>query len=113
MAPRSIWKGAISFGLVSIPVKTYGAISEHKSTLRMMCPTCNSPLQFKRTCPKCLKEVKWDDIVRGYEVQKGKYVSITPKDLESSRSNLDAWSRSSSSLTLISWTRSTSTQATI
>ncbi len=82
MPPRSIWKGAISFGLVSIPVKTYGAISEHKSTLRMMCPTCNSPLQFKRTCPKCLKEVKWDDIVRGYEVQKGKYVSITPKDLE-------------------------------
>ena len=47
-----------------------------------MCPTCNSPLQFKRSCPKCLKEVKWDDIVRGYEVQKGKYVSITPKDLE-------------------------------
>src|SRR3989442_5595293 len=82
MPPRAIWKGAISFGLVSIPVKTYGAISEHKSTLRMMCPTCNSPLQFKRTCPKCLKEVKWDDIVRGYEVQKGKYVSITPKDLE-------------------------------
>ncbi len=82
MPPRAIWKGAISFGLVSIPVNTYGAISEHKTGLRMMCPTCKSPLQFKRMCPKCQKEVAWDDTIRGYEVQKGKYVPVTPKELE-------------------------------
>ncbi len=82
LPPRAIWKGAISFGLVSIPVKTYGAISEHKTGLRMMCPTCKSPLQFRRMCPKCEKEVPWDDIIRGYEIQKGKYVPITPKELE-------------------------------
>ena len=82
MPPRAIWKGAISFGLVSIPVKTFGAISEHKTGLRMMCPKCKSPLQFKRMCPKCLKEVTWNDIVKGYEVQKGKYVTFSPKELE-------------------------------
>src|SRR5262252_1293609 len=82
MPARAIWKGAISFGLVSIPVKTYGAISEHKTGMRMMCPTCNSPLQYKRMCPKCLKEVPWDTILKGYEAQKGKYVTLTQKELE-------------------------------
>ncbi len=82
MPPRAIWKGAISFGLVSIPVKTYGAISEHKTGLRLMCPRDKSPLSFKRICPKDGKEVPWQDVVRGYEVQKGKYVTITQKELE-------------------------------
>src|SRR5712692_10198741 len=82
LPPRAIWKGAISFGLVSIPVKTYGAISEHKTGLRLMCPRDKSPLTFKRICPKDGKEVPWQDVVRGFEVQKGKYVTITPKELE-------------------------------
>ncbi len=82
MPPRTIWKGAISFGLVSIPVKTYGAISEHKTGLRLMCPRDKSPLTFRRICPKENKEVPWEEVVRGYEVQKGKYVTITPKELE-------------------------------
>src|SRR6266568_3786950 len=80
MPPRAIWKGAISFGLVSIPVKTYGAISEHKTGLRLMCPRDKSPLTFKRICPKDGKEVPWQDVVRGFEVQKGKYVTITQKE---------------------------------
>jgi len=79
---RSIWKGAISFGLVSIPVKTYGAISEHKTGMRMLCPKCKSPLQYKRICPKGHGEIPWEDIIKGYEVQKGKYVALTQKDLE-------------------------------
>jgi len=82
LPPRAIWKGAISFGLVSIPVKTYGAISEHKTGLRLMCPRDKSPLTFKRVCPKDGKEVPWQDVVRGFEVQKGKYVTITQKELE-------------------------------
>ncbi len=82
MPARAIWKGAISFGLVSIPVKTYGAISEHKTGMRMMCPKCKSPLQYKRMCPKCLKEVAWDTILKGYEAQKGKYVTLTQRELE-------------------------------
>jgi DNA end-binding protein Ku len=82
MAPRPSWKGAISFGLVSIPVKTYGAVSEHKTGLRLMCPRDKSPLTFKRVCPKENREVPWDEVIRGYEVQKGKYIPITPKELE-------------------------------
>ena len=82
MPPRAIWKGAISFGLVSIPVKTYGAISEHKTGLRMLCPRDNSPINFKRICSKEGKEVGWDEIIRGYEVEKGKYVPLTQKELE-------------------------------
>jgi DNA end-binding protein Ku len=82
LPPRPIWKGAISFGLVSIPVKTYGAVSEHKTGLRLMCPKDKSPLSFKRICPKENREIPWDEVVRGYEVQKGKYIIITPKELE-------------------------------
>jgi len=47
-----------------------------------MCPRDKSPLSFKRVCPKDGKEVPWQDVVRGYEVQKGKYVTITQKELE-------------------------------
>ena len=83
MPPRPIWKGAISFGLVSIPVKTYGAVSEHKTGLRLMCPRDKSPLSFRRICPKENREVPWEEVIRGYEVQKGKYIPITPKELES------------------------------
>ncbi len=83
MPPRPIWKGAISFGLVSIPVKTFGAISEHKTGLRLMCPRDKSPLSFRRVCPKENREVPWEEVIRGYEVQKGKYIPITPKELES------------------------------
>ncbi len=83
MPPRPIWKGAISFGLVSIPVKSYGAVSEHKTGLRLMCPKDKSPLSFKRVCPKENREVPWEEVIRGYEVSKGKYVPITPKELES------------------------------
>ncbi len=82
MPPRPIWKGAISFGLVSIPVKTYGAISEHKTGLRLMCPKDKTPLSFRRVCPKENREIPWDEVVRGYEVQKGKYIIVTPKELE-------------------------------
>src|SRR5207249_3462506 len=47
-----------------------------------MCPRDKSPLTFKRICPKDGKEIPWQDVVRGFEVQKGKYVTITQKELE-------------------------------
>src|SRR5947199_9919281 len=76
LPPRTIWKGAISFGLVSIPVKTYGAISEHKTGLRLMCPRDKSPLTFKRVCPNDSKEDPGQNVIRGLELQRGKYVTI-------------------------------------
>ncbi len=80
--PRAIWSGAITFGLVSIPVKAFGAVSEHKVGLRLLCPKCKTPIQYKRICPKCKKEVPWQTMMRGYEVEKNKYVALSQKDLE-------------------------------
>jgi DNA end-binding protein Ku len=80
--PRATWSGAITFGLVSIPVKGFGAVSEHKVSLRMLCPRDKSPIQYKRICTKDKKEVPWNSILRGYEIEKGKYVAVTNKDLE-------------------------------
>src|SRR5213594_4492099 len=47
-----------------------------------MCPKDKTPLSFRRICPKENREIQWDEVVRGYEVQKGKYIIITPKELE-------------------------------
>jgi len=80
--PRAIWSGSITFGLVSIPIKGFGAVDEHKIGLRLLCPRCKSPIQYKRVCSKEKKEVPWNSILRGYEVEKGKYVALTNKDLE-------------------------------
>ncbi len=80
--PRAIWSGAITFGLVSIPVKGFGSVSEHKVGLRLLCPRDKSPIQFKRICSKDKKEVPWNSILRGYEVETGRYVALTSKDLE-------------------------------
>jgi DNA end-binding protein Ku len=83
--PRAIWSGAITFGLVSIPVKGFGAVSEHKVSLRLLCPKCKSRIQYKRFCTKEKKEVPWKSILRGYEIENGKYVALSSKDLEKSR----------------------------
>ncbi len=80
--PRATWSGAITFGLVSIPVKGFGSVSEHKVGLRLLCPRDKSPIQFKRICAKDKKEVPWNSILRGYEIEKGKYVPLSAKDLE-------------------------------
>jgi DNA end-binding protein Ku len=80
--PRATWSGSITFGLVSIPVKGFGAVSEHKVGLRLLCPRDKSPIQFKRVCTKDKKEVPWGSILRGYEVEKGKYIALSNKDLE-------------------------------
>jgi len=80
--PRATWSGSITFGLVSIPVKGFGAVSEHKVGLRLLCPRDKSPIQFKRVCMKDKKEVPWNNLLRGYEVEKGKFVALSNKDLE-------------------------------
>lgn len=80
--PKASWSGAITFGLVTVPVKAFGAVSEHRVSLRMLCPKDKSPIKYKRICTKEKKEVPWNNIQRGYEVEKGKYVALTNKDLE-------------------------------
>jgi len=78
---RSLWKGAISFGLVHIPVEMYPATSEHRLDLTMLDRRDFSPVGFKRYNKNNDKEVSWDDIVKGYEYADGEYVVLSDEDL--------------------------------
>src|ERR1043166_1396372 len=78
---RAIWSGAISFGLVNIPVKLYtGVEAEEGLDLRMLSKNDMSPIRYARISTATNKEVEWKDIVKGYEIEKGKYVVITDED---------------------------------
>ena len=79
--PRSLWKGAISFGLVHIPVEMYPATREHALDLTMLDRRDFSPVGFKRYNKSTNKEVTWDDIVKGYEYSDGEYVVLSDEDL--------------------------------
>jgi len=79
---HTIWKGAISFGLVNIPVKMYAATEEKDISLRYLHERCGSPLTYVRKCPVCDEEVAWEEIKKGYEYEKGKFVLIDKEELE-------------------------------
>lgn len=79
---RPIWKGAISFGMVIIPVKLYSAIEDRDVRFRLLHKTDLAPIEEKRFCTVDHEEVAWEDLVRGYEVSKGRYVVIEPEKIE-------------------------------
>jgi DNA end-binding protein Ku len=81
--PRSIWSGAISFGLVNVPVKLYSAVSRKTVRFHQLHATDGVRIQQKRFCPVDGEEVPYDQIVKGYEVAPDRYVVITPEELES------------------------------
>jgi len=78
---RSLWKGAISFGLVHIPVEMYPATSNKGLDLNMLDRRDFSPIGFKRYNKTTGKEVGWDDIIKGYEYEEGEYVVLSDEDL--------------------------------
>ena len=78
---RSLWKGAISFGLVHIPVEMYPAVRDNALDLTMLDRRDFSPVGFKRYNKGNNKEVTWDDIVKGYEYTDGEYVVLSEEDL--------------------------------
>ena len=82
---RSIWKGTISFYLLSIPVKIYNAIetSENISFNQLHRGNCLGPIGYTKQCKKCATVVSTDDIVKGYQHDTDKYVIVTPDDLAS------------------------------
>ncbi len=86
--PRSLWKGAISFGLVNIPVVLYSAENRNNFDLTMLDRRTMKPVGFKRYNKESGKEVGWDDIVKGYEYEKERYVVLTDEDFK--RANVDA-----------------------
>ena len=79
---RAIWKGSISFGLVNVPVKVYPAVSRKTVHFHQLHDKDSVPIRQKRVCPKDNKEVPYEHVVKGYEIAKGKYVVITPEELE-------------------------------
>lgn len=85
---RSMWKGAISFGLVHIPVDMYTAVESKGLDLTMLDRRDFSPVGFKRYNKGNGKEVVWDDIVKGYEYESGEYVVLSDEDLR--RANPEA-----------------------
>ena len=83
MAPRAIWKGSITFGLITIPVGLYSAVGreEEKFDFHLLHEKDGARIHYERTCDKGHKDVDWDEIVKGYEYKKGKWVTITDEDL--------------------------------
>jgi len=79
---RTLWKGAVSFGLVNIPVKMYTATEKKDIKFNYLHKECMSPVQYHKFCPQCNREINNEEIVRGYEYQKGNYVIINEEDLE-------------------------------
>ena len=79
---RAIWKGSISFGLVNIPIALYPATRKEELKFRLLRAKDHSPVNYKRVAAKDGKEVPWDEIVKGYEYEKGKFVVLNEKDFQ-------------------------------
>jgi DNA end-binding protein Ku len=82
---RPIWKGAISFGMVTIPVKLYPATESKDVRLRMLCPKHHAPIQEKRVCSEGGEELEWKELVRGVEVGKDEFVELEPEEIDSAK----------------------------
>jgi DNA end-binding protein Ku len=85
---RALWKGDISFGLVSIPVEMYPAEEHKEFKFSMLDKRDFSPVGYKRYSKKSNKEVEWANIVKGYEYEKGQYVVLSDEDFK--RANVKA-----------------------
>ncbi|MFB3049258.1 MAG: Ku protein, partial [Acidimicrobiia bacterium] len=79
---RSIWKGAISFGLVTIPVGLYAATENKRPKFRQLRDSDHSRVRYKRTAEADGQEVPYENIVKGYEFEKGRYVVFSSEELD-------------------------------
>jgi DNA end-binding protein Ku len=79
---RALWKGSISFGLVNIPVELHTAVRNHRPKFRMLHAKDKSPVRFERVCIRDGTPVAWEDLVKGYEYEKGRFVVITQDDFK-------------------------------
>lgn len=84
--PRSIWKGAITFGLVTVPVGLYSATRKSAEIpFRLLHEKDHAPIDYRRFCSEENVEVPWEDVVRGYEYEKGHFLVMTDEDFEKAR----------------------------
>ena len=79
---RALWKGSLAFGLVNIPVELHTAVRDSRPRFRMLHAKDKSPVKFERVCAREGKPVAWEDLVKGYEYQKGRFVVLTKDDFK-------------------------------
>ncbi len=82
---KILWRGSISFGLITIPIELFTAVKEHAISFKILHKVCKTPIRNKRWCDHCDKEVAWDDTVRGLQLEKGKFLIITAETLQKMR----------------------------
>lgn len=80
--PRAIWKGAVSFGMVSIPIRLYTATEEKDVAFHLLHKKDGARIKQQRYCPEDDAVVEWNDVVRGYEIAPDQYVIMEPEDFE-------------------------------
>jgi DNA end-binding protein Ku len=79
---HTVWKGAISFGLVHVPVKMFAAVEDKDIAMRLIHRECGGPVAYVRTCKNCGKEVANEEIAKGYEYEKGRFVLFGKDELD-------------------------------
>ncbi|WP_085506804.1 non-homologous end joining protein Ku [Thalassobacillus devorans] len=79
---HTMWKGTISFGLVNIPVKLHAATENKDVKMRQLHKECQSPIKYEKVCPVCEREVEQEEIVKGYEYAKNKFVLLDDEEME-------------------------------
>jgi len=82
MAPRALWTGTITFGLVNVPVRIYSAVHQHKLDFHLVHEKDDSPIGYQKICKLEEKPVPNDEIVKAYEFKKGEFVQLTDEDFE-------------------------------
>lgn len=80
--PRAMWKGSIAFGLVNIPIELYSAVRDHRPKFRLLHAKDESPVSYERVCQTEGKPVAWEDLVKGFEYQKGEFVVLSKEDFK-------------------------------
>lgn len=87
---NTMFKGAISFGLVNIPIKMFTATEDKDIHFRSIHKKCNTPIKYKKMCPTCNVEVEVDEIVKGFEYEKGKFIIVSDEDINSAKTEVQA-----------------------
>lgn len=83
-----MFKGSISFGLVNIPIKMFAATEEKDVRFKYLHKACHSPIKYEKKCPTCQKEIRQEEIVKGFEYEPGRFVIISDEDLEAVQSEV-------------------------
>lgn len=79
---RSVWNGNIAFGLVSIPIKLYSAVSQRSIGFKLLCKDCMTPIRYERHCEGCDGPIDWNDTMKALDLGDGQYLPFTKEELD-------------------------------